>query len=227
MYQSADGSQTWSHVFSVPDTGWRCRQAVRVAFVDLGPNAYYVGNRNCKPAAAPAADSAGSGVLLSSSDGRRHSSQSGVTFWTLEKCDAGLSSADEPQRLRIYTVYPPSADARVGGSAEDANPSLIWRDVTLPPSHISLKECRLVYDSNVNAIYLSDYQNSVVHLFAVTGEYKKPFVVSRQFKENNRPRSLAVDCERDRIYVGQQNVIGVFRLKRNSTGGKSSRASNT
>ena len=119
-------------------------------------------------------------------------------FWTLE--ESGYAN----YHLRVYSVDRRRSDGNV-----------TWRDINVPTTdgkHINLSwYSSLSYDGNMN-IFLSDYYNKAVHVFSVNGEYHCQLLSSYHIK--NKPHRLAVDKERQLLYVGQvQGVVGVFKLK--------------
>ena len=116
-------------------------------------------------------------------------------FWTLEESDTN-------EHLRVYNVDRRRSDGNV-----------TWRDVNVPTTggkHISLSHSCLLYDGKVN-IFLSDYHNKAVHVFTVNGQHHCQLLSSHHFVNN--PRSLALDKERQLLYVGQSGQLaGVFKL---------------
>ena len=117
-------------------------------------------------------------------------------FWTLERSD------NYNCHLRVYSVDRRRSDGNV-----------TWSDINVPTTdgkHIDLSYSSLSYDGNMN-IFLSDYYNQVVHVLSVNGQYRCQLLSSHHF--NKEPRKLAVDKERQLLYVGQDNgVVGVFEL---------------
>ena len=118
-------------------------------------------------------------------------------FWTLEQSD------NDNCHLRVYSVDRRSPDDNV-----------TWRDINVPTTdgkHINLSEySSLSYDGNMN-IFLSDYDNKAVHVLSVNGQYHCQLLSSHHFK--NKPCRLAVDKQRQLLYVGQaKGVVGVFKL---------------
>ena len=118
-------------------------------------------------------------------------------FWTMER--SGINSF----HLRVYSVDRRRSDGNV-----------TWRDINIPSTddqHIDLSiYSSLSYDGNTN-IFLSDYDNKAVHVFSVNGQYHCQLLSLHHFQ--NKPYRLAVDKERQLLYVGQQGgVIGVFEL---------------
>ena len=117
-------------------------------------------------------------------------------FWTLEQSD------NNNHHLRVYSVDRRRSDGNV-----------TWRDINVPTTdgkHINLSFSRLSYDGNMN-IFLSDRDNKAVHVLSVNGQYHCKLLSSHHFM--NRPRRLAVDKERQLLYVGQEEgVVGVFQL---------------
>ena len=117
-------------------------------------------------------------------------------FWTLEK------SNNNKYHLRVYSVDRRRSDGYV-----------TWRGInvrTTDGKHINLSDSRLSYDGNMN-IFLSDYHNKAVHVLLVNGQYHCQLLSSHHIK--NEPFRLAVDKERQLLYVGQKfGVVGVFKL---------------
>ena len=117
-------------------------------------------------------------------------------FWTLEY------SNNNNWHLRVYRV-----DRRRSVD------NVTWRDINVPTTngkHIDLSCSRLSYDGSMN-IFLSDYDNKAVHVLSVNGQYHCQLLSSHQFK--NSPCRLAVDKERQLMYVGQwEGLVGVFEL---------------
>ena len=118
-------------------------------------------------------------------------------FWTQEKSD------NNNYRLRVYSVDRRRSD----GSAT-------CRDINVPTTdgeNINLSVyCSLSYDGNMN-IFLNDCDNKAVHVLSVNGQYHCQLLSSHHFK--NKPFRLAVDKERQLLYVGQaKGVVGVFKL---------------
>ena len=117
-------------------------------------------------------------------------------FWTLEESD------NNNWHLRVYSVDRKGSDGNV-----------TWRDINVPTTdgkHINLSGSRLSYDGNMN-IFLNDYDNKAVHVLSVNGQYHRQLLSSYHIK--NHPCMLAVDKERQLLYVGQaEAVVGVFEL---------------
>ena len=118
-------------------------------------------------------------------------------FWTLEQSD------NNNHHLGVYSVDRRRSDGNV-----------TWRDINVPTTdgkHINLSyNSSLSYDSNMN-IFLSDCDNKAVHVLSVNGQYHCQLLSSHHFK--NEPLRLAVDKERQLLYVGQMwSVVGVFKL---------------
>ena len=117
-------------------------------------------------------------------------------FWTLENSD------NENYHLRVYSVDRRRSDGKV-----------TWRDInvtTTDGKHIDLRYNSLSYDGNMN-IFLNDYDNNAVHVLSVNGQYHCQLLSSHHIKNN--PCRLAVDEERQLLYVGQdRGVVGVFEL---------------
>ena len=118
-------------------------------------------------------------------------------FWILESC--GINN----YQLRVYSVDRRRSDGNV-----------TWKYIKVPATygkHIDLSFSSLSYDGNMN-IFLSDCDNEAVHVLSVNGKYHCQLLSSHHFK--NGPFRLAVDKERQLLYVGQVGgVVGVFKLK--------------
>ena len=117
-------------------------------------------------------------------------------FWTLQY------GGNKKNHLRVYSVDRRRSDGKV-----------TWRDINVPTTdgkHINLLDSRLSYDGNMNII-LSDCSNKAVHVLSVNGQYHCQLLSSHHVK--NKPHRLAVDKERQLLYVGQwESVVGVFKL---------------
>ena len=117
-------------------------------------------------------------------------------FWTLEQ------SANLNNHLRVYSVDRRRSDGNV-----------TWRDINVPTTdgkHIDLTSSRLSYDGNMN-IFLSDCFNKAVHVLSLNGQYHCQLLSSHHIK--NIPWRLAVDKERQLLYVGQRDgEVEVFKL---------------
>ena len=117
-------------------------------------------------------------------------------FWTLEKSD------NYSYHLGVYSVDRRRSDGNV-----------TWRDINVPTTdgkHINLSWSSLSNDGNLN-FFLNDYYNKAVHMFSVNGQCHCQLLSSHHFK--NEPCRLAVDKERQLLYVGQaKGVVGVFKL---------------
>ena len=118
-------------------------------------------------------------------------------FWTLE-----YNRDSKNYHLRVYSVDRRRSDGNV-----------TWRDInvtTTDGKHINLLSSSLSYDGNMN-IFLSDYDNKAVHVLSVNGQYHCQLLSSHH--SENKPSRLAVDKERQLLYVGQdEGVLGVFKL---------------
>ena len=117
-------------------------------------------------------------------------------FWTLEQSDKNNF------HLRVYSVDRRRSDGNV-----------TWRDInviTTDDEHINLSNSNLSYDGNMN-IFLSDFDNNAVHVLSVNGQYYCQLLSLHHIKNN--PWRLAVDKERQLLYVGEAwGVVGVFKL---------------
>ena len=120
----------------------------------------------------------------------------GDDFWTLE------SDSTNKRHLRLYSV-----DRR------HSKGLVAWMDINVPTTDdkdIDLLTSMLSLDSNMN-IFLSDFNNKAVHVFSANGQYHRQLLSSDHMK--NSPTRLAVDKDRQLLYVGQENgVIEVFQL---------------
>ena len=117
-------------------------------------------------------------------------------FWTLEQSD------NYSYHLGVYSVDRRRSDVNV-----------TWRDInvsTTDGKHINLSCSSLSYDGNMN-IFLSDCDDKAVHVLSVNGQYHCQLLSSHHIKNN--PFRLAVDKERQLLYVGQdEDVVGVLKL---------------
>ena len=118
-------------------------------------------------------------------------------FWTLEQ------SYNNNWHLRVYSVDRRRSDGNV-----------TWRDINVPTTdskHINLSvSSRLSYNGNMN-IFFNNWDNKAIHVLSVNGQYHCQLLSSHHFKNN--PYRLAVDKERQLLYVGQMwSVVGVFKL---------------
>ena len=114
-------------------------------------------------------------------------------FWTLG------SNADR-WRLHVYSVDRRRSDGNV-----------TWRDLSyLIKGPFLFLDSSLLYDGNMN-IFLSDYDNRAVHVLLVNGQYYCQLISSHHIKY--APHRLAVDKERQLLYVGQTTgIVEVFKL---------------
>ena len=119
-------------------------------------------------------------------------------FWTLE------NSVNKNYDLGVYSMGRGRSDGNV--TRRDINVT------TTNGENIDLSGySRLSYDGNMN-IFLSEYHNKAVHVLSVNGQYHCQLLSSHHIE--NKPWRLAVDKERQLLYVGQdESVVGVFNLK--------------
>ena len=117
-------------------------------------------------------------------------------FWTLEESD------DNCYQLGVYSKDRKYSDDNV-----------TWRDIEVPTTddkHIFLLYSSLSYDSDMN-IFLSDYLNKAVHVFATNGQYRCQLLSSHHIQSD--PVRLAVDREHKTLCVGKcKSVVTVFKL---------------
>ena len=117
-------------------------------------------------------------------------------FWTLERSD------NKDWHLGVCSVDRRRSDDKV-----------TWRDINVPTTdgkHIKLSCSSLSYDGNMN-IFLNGYINKAVHVLSVNGQYHCQLLSSHHIR--NKPCRLAVDEERQLLYVGQwDGVVEVFEL---------------
>ena len=143
-------------------------------------------------------------LVFESTDGRhcmqviKVTTEDSDNFWTLEYNDNYNNT-----QLRVYSVDRRRTDGNV-----------TWRDInvtTTDGKHINLSiSSRLAYDGNMN-IFLSDYHNIAVRVLSVNGQHNCQLLSSHHIKNN--PFRLAVDKERQLMYVGQrESVVRVFKL---------------
>ena len=124
----------------------------------------------------------------------------GDGFWSLER--RGFYK----YHLRVYKIR------------SDGN--LTWTDISVPTAigkHCDLCYSSLSYDGNKN-IFLGDHCNKAVHVFSVNGHYNCQLLPSHHIE--NRPRRLALDKERQQLFLGQEeSVVEVFKLTYGDGGG--------
>ncbi len=110
-------------------------------------------------------------------------------LWILNTSDAGC-------RVHVYNQ-----------SADGINMS---SETNLLVNHKS----RMAYDSKVNAMFLTDHDNSAVYVFMLSTS--QPLVarqLAANFMDDNTFWSIAVDSERGLLYVGQsRGTIGIYKL---------------
>ena len=117
-------------------------------------------------------------------------------FWTLQESD------NKNYHLGVYSVDRRRSDGYV--TLRDINVT------TIDGKHINLLYSSLSYDGNMN-IFLSDYHSKAVHVLSMNGQYHCQPLSSYHIK--NEPCRLAVDKERQVLYVGQdEGVVEVFNL---------------
>ena len=117
-------------------------------------------------------------------------------FWTLKY------SNKNNWHLCVYSTDRRRSDGYV--TRRDINVT------TTDGKHINLSGSRLSYDGNMY-IFLSGCYNNAVHVLSVNGQYHCQLLSSHHIK--NEPCRLAVDKERQLLYVGQNfGVVGVFKL---------------
>ena len=117
-------------------------------------------------------------------------------FWTVER------NTYFDFRLRVYSVD----TRRLVNNVSWKNISTTMVDKT----KIDLTASSLSYDGSMN-IFLSDYNNKVIHVFLVNGQYHGQLLASSHIK--NKPLRLLVDKTRQLLYVGESNnIIEIFSL---------------
>ena len=124
----------------------------------------------------------------------------GDDFWMLEW--KGINERN------IYRLSVCRVDNKSGSDGNEMR-----RDINVPTTddkHIDLHYAKLLYDGNMN-IFLNDYHNKAVHVLSVNDQSHCQLLSSSHLKNN--PRKLAVDRERQLLYVGQdKSVVEVFEL---------------
>ena len=117
----------------------------------------------------------------------------GGDFWTIGSDNASIN------HLCVY-------------SAGHAFGSTVMRNINATTSsgkRIVMKNSKLAYDGNMN-IFVSDSQK-FIHLFAVTGDYRRQLLSSEHLQE--APFSLALSRDNTLLYVGQSDgFVEVFKL---------------
>lgn len=124
-------------------------------------------------------------------------------FLTLE-WNGPLTQNDSKWRLRLYSVDKRRSDGGVS-----------WKDVSVPSTvHID-SWTRLGFDGQTS-VFLTDYDNSAVHLLSTTGQLKRKLLAGKDFSNNNKPVRVTVDSKAQAgqmMYVGQKDgIVGVFVL---------------
>ena len=126
-------------------------------------------------------------------------------FWTKKV-------SNNSWHLRVYSVDRRRSDGNV-----------TWRDFNVtktdgePASNenlnlkqINLLGSRLLYDDSRN-IFLSEWYKQAVHVLSLNGQYLCQLPLQHHIK--NRPHRLALDKDRQLLYVGQLgSEIGVLKL---------------
>ena len=118
-------------------------------------------------------------------------------FWTRE-------GKDKNSYLRVYTVDKKRSEG--GATFQNANvPTTDGKYIDLSGNNSCLS-----HDGDMN-IFLSDYKNKAVHVLSVNRQYHCQLLSSLDI--NNSPSRLAVDRERQLLYVGQYGgLVGIFKL---------------
>ena len=115
-------------------------------------------------------------------------------YWTLGTFDKWC--------LRVYSVD------------ENFDYEMSWKDIDLitkDGEQINFDSSKLAYDGDMN-MFLRDYHNKAVHILSTNGEYHCQLLSPNDL--SNTPCRLAVDKERELLYVGQSDsVVEVFHLK--------------
>ena len=119
-------------------------------------------------------------------------------FWTLEK-----SSTKETYHLRVYSVHKRPSISKV-----------TWKELSFTTNNGFATEFEnsavLSYDGNMN-IFLSIWEQKTVYVLSVNGQYQCTLLSSSNITEH--PCRLAVDKDRQLLYVGQtNNLVGVYRF---------------
>lgn len=130
-----------------------------------------------------------------------HKEDGSDVFWALE-------SHDGAYRLREYTLHDNGDDvirhpaSRITSQEINISPS--------PGVHIDLHYAHLAYDG-ATCIFISDFNNSTVHLFSPSGDHVRQLLTSRDGLDG--PRSLAVDKGQRLLCVGQRKgEVKIFLL---------------
>ena len=98
-------------------------------------------------------------------------------------------------------------------SADRRADSVAWKDVnvmTADGKNLDLSFSTMSYDGNIN-IFLSDWFNQAIYVLSMNGQLHRQLLSSHHM--DYKPCRLAVDRQRQRLYVGEYNtVVGVFSL---------------
>ena len=116
-------------------------------------------------------------------------------YWTLEKHD------DDSWHIRVYYVNRKRADCNV-----------TWKNLSsINAENVSLSWSRLAFDGISNNIFLSDYDNCLIHVFSVDGQYLKQLPLSKQIYY--QPYRLTMDKDYPYLYVGQcHGIVDVLKI---------------
>ena len=124
----------------------------------------------------------------------------GDDYWINES--SGKSNTNN--QLRVYSL-----------KTNHLGSDVTWRGinvVTTVDKHVTLSgNCSLTYDGK-ETIFLTDSDNKEVHVFSVSGQYCQILSPPHFISE---PKKLAVNKERQLLYVGQNNGpvrVGVYKL---------------
>ena len=116
-------------------------------------------------------------------------------FWMLE------DNGNNEYHLRVYSVDRRHSDSNV-----------MWMDKKITATYgidIDLSRIRMSNYGNMN-IFLNDQCNKAVHMLSMNNQYHCQLIPPHRMK--GTPWRVAVDKERELLYVGQDKRVVVFKL---------------
>lgn len=89
-------------------------------------------------------------------------------------------------------------------------PRRTWTDVVLPNTQVNVENSRMTFDGHTN-IYMTDWNNTAVHVWSVNGQYVRQLLSSQDLKF--RPENVALNKQLTKLYVAVALGINVFVLQ--------------
>ena len=115
--------------------------------------------------------------------------------------------SDDFWTLKYNSLYMYSKDRRHSGDMVTSRYVNVFKT---NDKNMNFSLSSLSYDGNTN-FFLSDLRDKAIHVLSVTGQYRCQLMSSHRI--TSTPLKLAVDRERQLLYVGQKNgVVAVFKL---------------